>query len=200
VCSFLSVDDFFTAGLGFDLAGAYLLGVGLLASAGDVARRATTFPGYNSGQVVSMAKSRVDAIAGLASIAVGFICQAAAYTAIVGGARVPVGWKPAVGATGAGVCAALLAVVLWRLLGRRALLRELVEIAHYDESGRYRLRQPSRERLAQYAFALGEAWNTDEDGKPTPQANHLLVMRVFGVEAVAEGYQNEDLPPPEAYS
>ena len=75
----------------------------------------------------------------------------------------------------------------------------LVEVARYNDTGTSRMRQPSRERLAQYAFALGEAWNADEGGEPTPRANQLLVARVFGVEAVAEGYQNEDLPPPEAY-
>src|SRR2546423_3030073 len=114
--AFLSLDDLFTAGLGFDLAGATLLGVGLLVSPWGIAQRSTTFPGYNSDQVVSLAQDRIDASVGLASIGLGFLCQAAAYIAVVSGAKTGTGWRTGLGAGIAAGLAALVVGTLWRIL------------------------------------------------------------------------------------
>jgi hypothetical protein len=155
-------------------------------------RRSTAFAGYNADEAVSLAKSRVDGIAGLASLALGFLCQAVAYVIVVGGKSVPTGGRPAIGAGLAAILAAISVFVIWRAFRRRALLRVLIEAAHYEPRGRYRLRWPSGQRLAQYAFALDEFLQGEEK-------EQAFVKRVFGVDNVGEAFQGEDLPPPEAF-
>jgi hypothetical protein len=44
------------------------------------------------------------------------------------------GWRPAVGALASAILAVLLVVALWRLFRRWALLRLLVEVAHYHQT------------------------------------------------------------------
>src|SRR6266540_2200814 len=111
-CAYLSIDDLFTAGLGFDLAGAGLLAYGLLLSPREISWQAGTFPGYNSMQAVSLARNRVDALMGFTSIGLGFLCQGAAYVAVVGGVgdEARTSWREALGAALAALVAALVVI------------------------------------------------------------------------------------------
>jgi hypothetical protein len=152
---FLSIDDLFTAGLGFDVAGAVLLGIGLLLSPREIAWRAASWTGYSGEETVALARSRFDAIAGFTALGVGFSCQAAAYATILGGTTVArSGWKTATGAVVAAVAASLLTFALWRALRSRAVNRLLVEIARWHPNLGGRQRRPSLERLYNYALAL----------------------------------------------
>jgi len=200
-CSFLSIDELFTAGLGFDLAGAALLGFGLLVSSRDIIRRSATLAGANDVEAVRLAESRIDGRFGFASIALGFVCQAVAYVAVIGGLAVRTGWRAATGATLAAMLAALLALGVRRASRRRLVLRLLVDAAHYDPSGLKRLSWPSRERLSRYAGILGERW-TEEEGVAEREiegrGSFLFAKRVFGVDSVPDAYQGEAHPPPEA--
>jgi hypothetical protein len=144
MCSFLSIDDLFTAGLGFDLAGACLLGIGLLVRPAEIVSRSGTYAGYNSALGVSFAKDRVDATAGIAAIVVGFLCQGIGYAALVGGAGANMGWRAALGAISAGLLSAGLTLGLWWISRRRRLTRLLVEVAHYGEVDPHRKKQASR--------------------------------------------------------
>ena len=202
MASFLSFDDLFTAGLGFDLAGATFLGFGLLVSSRDVVRRSATVLGSNTVEAVRLSESRVDGLFGFASIGLGFACQAVAYVAVVSGVKVTTGWRSAIGAALAAFFAGLIAAALRRVFRRRLLLRLLVEVAHYDSTGMKRLSWPSRERLAGYAGVLGEKWTEEEEiaGQQSEgRGGFLFVKRIFDVDSVPETYQGEEQPPPQAF-
>jgi hypothetical protein len=197
VSCYVSVDDLFTAGLGFDLAGAVLLGVGLLLSHSDVARRAATYWDESAVEAVSLARSRVDAMIGFASLALGFICQAAAYAAILGGVgEAQRGWRASIVAIATGIAAAGVVIGLWLVLRSRWVKASLIEVAHYDAVGN-RKRWPSLAKLKQYAFALGEAVASEEVGQGETRR---FVQRVFGVDyAVTDAYLDDPAPPSDAF-
>jgi hypothetical protein len=202
VFAFLSIDDLFTAGLGFDLAGATLLALGLLASPRDVVRRSATFYGGNPLDAVVFAKNRIDGLFGLTSIGLGFVCQAVAYVAVVAGAGVSTGWRPAFGAIAMAIVGVLVAVGVWLAFRRRLLLRLLAEAAHYDPAGMKRLEWRSRDFLSQCAGVLDERWTEEEataERQREGRGSFLFVKRVFGVDSVPPSYQGEPQPPPEAF-
>jgi hypothetical protein len=180
--SFFSIDDLFTAGLGFDLAGACLLGIGLLVGPGEIFRRSGTFTGYNAANIVSLAKDRVDATAGFAAIILGFLCQGIGYAAIVWGAGAETGWRPALGAISAGLLAAALSFVVWRITRHRRLVRLLVDISFLEVEGGWRQLKPtSRSRLAQFGLALDQVMTVDEASNGEG-GERLFVKRLFGID------------------
>jgi hypothetical protein len=186
VCRLFSVEDLFTAGLGFDLAGAVLLGVGLLVGPGDIARRTGTFPGYNSNEIVSFARSRVDAIAGFSALAIGFICQGAGYAAILGGVGAPRSdWHTMLGAILAALLATALVLAVWRLLKAWAVKRILIQVAYYAGADLSHVFAPSLDRLAMYGYTLGFTLTADEAGEPDLRMKRRFVERVFGVDYAA---------------
>ncbi len=71
----LQLTDFFTTGLGFDLAGALLVARGLIADPAELNRITESFYGSNPYQAVSAARDRIDALSGLASLALGFVLE-----------------------------------------------------------------------------------------------------------------------------
>jgi hypothetical protein len=195
----VSIDDLFTAGLGFDFAGAMLLGSGLLLSPGGVARRSGTYWDFNATEAVSLARGRFDAMVGFISLMLGFGSQVVAYAVVVGGVGTTLdGWTAALVAATAAIIAAILIVGIWRIAREPAVRRLLVEVAHYDAAGLRRQKWPSGTRLMQYGFALGEALTSDEVG---PGETRRFVQRVFGVDyaVVDDAFQDDDVPPPEAF-
>lgn len=79
-----SIDDLFSAGLGCDLAGAYLLGRGLLVTPGTIVRRSTPYYDFSVPLAFGQAQDRIDAIAGIGVLITGFALQAIAYTLELG--------------------------------------------------------------------------------------------------------------------
>jgi hypothetical protein len=192
MCRYFSIDDLFTAGLGLDLAGAILLGFGLLVSPSDIARRSATYLGYSAAEALSLARSRFDAISGLSSIAVGFPCQAAAYAAILGGVNVSrSGWRTPAGAVIAALVAALFVVLLWLSVKRLAVKRQLVEVARTDASTGTRTFAPSLDRLVNFAQELGNPLTPNvrrylkKESGASPDEARAFVERVFGIDNAA---------------
>jgi hypothetical protein len=152
--SYLSLADLFTAGLGFDVAGAGLIAYGLFLSPQGIAIRTTAWLGYNAEEAVALARGRVDAISGFLALGIGFICQGVAYAAVAAGADTAsrTGWRAAVGAAVAALAAAALAVGLWYAVRDRMVKRLLIEVARWNRTKEPR---PSLSRLTNYAYALG---------------------------------------------
>ena len=69
----LSIEDLFLAGLGFDVAGAVLLGRSLLWSPADARRRTGMWIGFNAADLAAAARDRADAIFGIFGLATGFV-------------------------------------------------------------------------------------------------------------------------------
>ena len=81
----VSVTDLFALGVGLDLAGAYLLGRGLLADDMQLMRASMDIPGQQVDDAVGRARDRIDARIGLRSLVGGFAVQALAYTLTLSG-------------------------------------------------------------------------------------------------------------------
>jgi hypothetical protein len=127
-----STADLFAVGIGFDIAGAYLLGRGLVAaSPSKIMSRAGSRLGYSGPIAMSQLSDRLDGRAGLASLVVGFLLQAAGYACAQGGwgtsrSRGPTAALVAV------LCAAvpvLLVLFSWKAIRPGALRRGAVGIA-----------------------------------------------------------------------
>jgi hypothetical protein len=115
----LQVTDFFTAGLGFDIAGAFLVARGLIADPAELNRVAGSFYGSNPYQAVSRARDRIDAISGLAALGLGFLLQGVGYLSLLAGAGSEMGTSEAV--AGAVVMAAASLLTLLAAAGHRKL-------------------------------------------------------------------------------
>jgi hypothetical protein len=175
----LSIDDLFAAGLGLDVAGAYLLGKGLLTSPRAIIKRATPYDDFSYPLALAQAEDRVDAVAGVAVLLTGFALQALAYTLSIGFALDPgTGWVMAITALAAAVAAATFALAAARQTRRRRLAVQLVELARHDKVGQ-RHDEPSARRLQSYGFELGISAVEKEI---LPGGAPLYCRRVFGVE------------------
>jgi hypothetical protein len=88
VSSLLTIDYLFTIGLGFDVAGARMLGRGLLSSPDEIAYRSTTprEAGMNFPFAISQIKARIDGEVGMRWLLIGFGLQGIAYAATIAGA------------------------------------------------------------------------------------------------------------------
>jgi hypothetical protein len=175
----LALEDVFTIGIGFGIAGAYLLARGLLASPGTLARRSRP----DDEDTVARVRDRVDASFGLGALAAGFALQAVGYALAVGGvgasertaARALMALTYAAAAAGA-------VLALWNGLRDRATRSLLVEVARHDPRTGERQAHPSAERLRDFGRALGYRPLPDEE---TPGGASVYVRRVFGVEQAA---------------
>jgi hypothetical protein len=169
----------FLAGLGFDLAGAYLVSRGLLQTTPELAKSGGTVWPLERPRVTYAVEDRCRATVGLGALALGFVLQAAGYVDVLTGAKVHPGAAQAL----IGVSLAALVVVL-TLLGERALRprwrdRLLVKVARFDpQNGQLRDR-PLARLLASYAEELGRPRNVGED-------DAAYCRRLFKVETRTE--------------
>ena len=159
----LQVQDLFTAGIGFDLGGAYLLARGLINPPSELVRLAGSFWGSNRFQAINVAKSRLDAIAGVAGLFAGFILQAVGYVASLSASHVT---RTGVEEAAAGALLALLTLAVMLSAGaayrRFRLIPLLVEMGRWtldDERREY----PSASLLPGWIEALGHDRQDGED-------------------------------------
>lgn len=92
----LVVADLLAIGLGFDIAGAYILARGLFASETQIALTSAKRVGYSSVLAFRSAQDRVDGYIGLATLVLGFAIQTVGYVVVlaVGGRRAEPGfWR-----------------------------------------------------------------------------------------------------------
>ncbi len=173
-----SIDDLFLAGIGLDVAGAYLLGRGLLTEPATILRKATPYWNFSAPVALAQAEDRVDAIAGIVVLLVGFGLQALAYTVSIGFGLGPGrGWERAVTALSASVIVGATGLALAYATRWRRLRRFLIELARYGKTG-HRHRNPSAARLQTFGFELGKSALEKE---VLPGGPRLYAARVFGV-------------------
>jgi hypothetical protein len=114
--SAVSVEDLFAAGIGFDLAGAVLIGKSVLADKASLAL-APTFDGIRVRGYV-MVRERVDAEFGAGLLVVGFLLQLVGYIALLEGLHAGDGDVAALTALLAAVVGLAIGVLAWFLLKR----------------------------------------------------------------------------------
>jgi hypothetical protein len=178
VVGLLAVEDLFVFGIGLDVAGAFILARGLLASPAVISRRAVARYDLSAPDAVAFARDKVNALSGIAALVTGFLVQALAHVLALGLSPSEGGnWRRAGVALGFGVAGVVLALVVWFMLRRRWVKRVLVNVARYDSDGSWH-KWPDAERLRIFGHELGYAVEPDER---TPAAARKYAMRVFGV-------------------
>lgn len=153
---FLSIEDLFAAGIGFDIGGACLVALGLMTSPRQIADFITVWKYGNPYLGLAAIDDKINGESGVFFLVVGFLLQAAGYVATasltvsdVAGTREAVGVAAFVGIA---FLATTLGARLWRKFRRRRLI---VEVAHYDAVPRVRMPLPTEGRLEIFAEALG---------------------------------------------
>jgi hypothetical protein len=174
-----SLQDLLVAGLGFDIAGAWLLAHGLLGSTREMAKLSGTYWGVNRAEQLRLARDKVDASFGLMALLVGFGLQVIAYALTLaietdadyglGRATVAVGL-----ATGTGG----LTYVAWRVSRVRFQRRLLLRLAHLDtEQTEHEL--PDGATLTMFGQLLGEEQREGE-------SHEEYARRVWKVERITK--------------
>ncbi len=163
--------DLFAAGIGLDLAGAYLLALGLLQSPQRIRRR-STFGGLYPGGLIGDVENRSTARIGLTSLLAGFSLQAVAYVLQLGFGPYPghSGSRAVIGAVSAAV-PALVVIVFERATRHRRFNRLIVCVARERFEGPPG--DPDLEMLAKVAEWRGEPRRASED-------DDAFASRVFG--------------------
>jgi hypothetical protein len=181
----LSVTDMFMAGVGFDIAGATLLAVGLFKEPG---RLAVELMHKGTRELLDAGRDFVDGIFGLASLLVGFVLQAAGYIVLLGRhPDEPFGWPVAVTGLVCLVCAAALPLWVWGYSRDWLFKKYLIDLARHDNAGGV-YRHPDLDDLLAYGRALDLERYADEHGD---EGDKLFVRRVFGVTQ----FRSPDDPP-----
>jgi hypothetical protein len=164
-----TLTDLFVVGLGVELVGAWLIARGLLAPLW-VVKSFGTWGGIGAANVVDRARNRVDALFGIAFLAVGFVAQLAGYLAEIHGDHLAHG-RGLLGDSLILLAAAMgIPLGVWWFFHRRALRAMLVEIAftplRADGTKEAENREKSLERLGEYARVLRHGAKLDEGTGP----------------------------------
>ena len=186
--------DLFMAGLGFDIAGAFFLARGLLASSIDMARRRRMYSDFSAPLAVGQARDRVDGEVGFFGLMTGFILQAIGYELAPFMKAEPRGSAVTVIVGAACTIATVVSVILVRRAAEPRVRRRLVDLAHYGTGyvRAERLSLPSAVQLSHYGREYGIPMTSDEKATITEmeeaQNGHVkYALRVFGVEASLQG-------------
>jgi hypothetical protein len=178
----VSWSDVFAIGIGFDIAGAYLLAKGLLMSDEQVLGLARTYWDGSPDQVVARVDDRIAGATGLVGLVAGFIFQLAGYFISSSIAEVSQatsfmrGVATVVFAIGA-IAVVAIAYVIARPGQRRRLL---IRLARYDQHSRL---QPLPYGFYLLTFGRAARMPPPRDGES--QADYA--KRVWRVPAIIEG-------------
>jgi hypothetical protein len=187
VSTYFQVQDFWAAGLGCDLGGAFLLARGLINRPAELTRLAGSFYGSNRFLALSVARNRLDAITGVTGLLVGFGLQAVGYIASLATAHtLRVGTREAVVAGGLALSTAIVTIGTGNLTRRYRLVPLLVEMSHFEMNDE-RLDFPRRGLLPGWLAALGHEQHDSED-------DLAFVRRVAGVEDLMVDLAGQEKP------
>jgi hypothetical protein len=182
-------NDVFAAGLGCDLAGAYLLAQGLLTSPTDAANRTAMSQNSFASWNVRAAEDRADGSAGVIALCTGFLLQALGYVLQIGGVsshtKGPSAAAVGIVCLAAGLATAFAFARVTRWPWTRSYLAEL---AHYDYGGRQDA--PDGQELFRYARILGRDQPGEYGDNDGNYAEHA--RRVWNVERVRSRYPAPD--------
>jgi len=177
MCPFV-IEDLFAVGLGFDVAGAYLLARGLLATPIQIVTRARSHWDISPVLLVTQARDRVDGLVGLVALVVGFTLQALAYALTLGGLGGGEGdTRRGLVALALSIAAAGLVFIVWKLLGWKLLRKTLIDVAcvnYYKKPTEVRSK-PYGGTLVMLGEELGHRFAEDE-------SSPAYVRRVWGVD------------------
>jgi hypothetical protein len=173
--------DAFTFGIGCDLAGAYLLARGLLASDRQMAMAGATTWNWNAVDILGRARDRVDAQAGILALLLGFVTQAAGYTLGLSGVSTASGAVQVAVGVLLSIVAGMLVLGGWAMSREGALKRRLVAVASIDGGTGETLARPDANMLFSLGMAAGWSGLMVND---TPETRAVYCERVFGVPAV----------------
>lgn len=153
--AYFQLQDFYTAGGGCDLGGAFLLARGLINRPGELTRLAGSFWGSSPYQAISVAKNRLDALVGIFGIGSGFTLAVVGYLASLA-TRHPLRTGTGEVLVGAALtCLALGLTVTSGLLYRRLrLLPLLIEMSRFTLNEE-RMQYPRAALLPSWLEALG---------------------------------------------
>lgn len=182
----LSVSDLFTVGLGIDVAGAYLLARGLLASPAVMARRRKRWSDFNPSLAVAQAEDKVDAMFGLSALGIGFFIQTVGYVLTLAGIGGATGGSAALFGIALAVIAAALILVGHRYARTRGVKTQLIRIAMFSSArsgDEERLEKPSAQQLYYYGVEMGVDPLPDESAAREAEGYVAYARRVFGVQA-----------------
>lgn len=173
--------DLFSAGAGFEVAGAVLLAQGLMTTPRRLAGQITFSHNTSSYVNVRYAEDRADGEVGRASLVAGFTLQAVAYALAAGGTdpRTHGSWAYVVSA-GCAIFAIAVTYAAWRAIRPRRTRAFLAELARYDRWAR-RHDDPEGYELMDYGVLLGHKPFPHERGE---KGLVIYAKRVFGVERV----------------
>jgi hypothetical protein len=183
----LSIEDLFLAGLGFDVAGAVLLGRSLLKSPAEARRRTGMWVEFNAADLAAAARERADAIFGIIGLATGFVLQGAGYVATLAGARVAEGGA---GRIVLGVVFLLVAVAAvaalrirlgWPLM--RRFIIAMASVVRY-EGHEFNVERPSFAILESVGSRLERPQLPDEEAD-------AYAMRVYGLDAANVNFADD---------
>jgi hypothetical protein len=163
VCDYFQLEDFFTAGLGFDVGGAFLLARGLINRPAELTRLAGSFYGSNDYQALSVARNRLDAVTGITALLAGFGLQAVGYiVTLAANHPIHTGASEALVGAGFAVLALVVAVAAGNYTRRVRLIPLLIEMSHYEMDDTRR-EFPRAPLLPRWLEALGKKREVGED-------------------------------------
>jgi hypothetical protein len=147
------LEDLFVVGIGFDIAGAWLLARGLVAGPAEIALRTASLFGGNPATTASQLDDHLNGTLGVGSLTLGFALQAVAYGIIVGQHNPSRGDWIGVAISAVAPIAALL--LFDRMTRPRRLRRLIVDIARYDLVERQMRDRPEAKTIVELATACG---------------------------------------------
>jgi hypothetical protein len=150
------VQDFYVAGGACDLGGAFLLARGLINRPAELTRLGGSFYGSNAYQAISVAKNRLDAIAGIAGLGVGFTVAGVGYhlAALARAHPLRTGTGEVLVGVGFALLALVLTIVAGHLYRRGRLLALLIEMSRFTMDER-RMEFTRAALLPRWLEALG---------------------------------------------
>lgn len=177
----VSGEDLFLLGLGFDMAGAYLVSRGLLQSVPQLAGAGGTIWALEKPRIPAAIEDRIRGIVGLVTLIAGFAVQAAGYVLIVGNGRIHFhagGWQ-ALGGLVFALAPAVGIPLLERLARPRWRNRKLIKVTRFDPSIKALRPKPLAHLLRNCGEELGKA-------KLEGETDTQYCRRVFKTEAVEQ--------------
>ena len=140
----LSIDDFFTVGIGLDLFGGVFLGRGLIAKPDVIMARSGSYIGHSPPTIAGLIESRAEGEIGLSSILFGFALQAAGYLAVLGGNKIETGKDRALFGAGLLVLAICVLTLIAKPLRTWRIRRLAVNVARVGFAGQRETRPEAR--------------------------------------------------------
>jgi hypothetical protein len=174
----VSIEDLFLAGLGFDIAGAYLVSRGLLQGMPKLASTGGTMWALEKSRVPHAVEDRIRGTVGLVALVLGFSLQVFGYVGVLNQSKVHYGHTAALIGVGLALGIAVAVLLLEAVIRPRWRDSMLVRIAQNDYQGApwARRDKPRADLLHRFGMEMGEPALEDE-------GSIAYCMRVFGVEA-----------------